>query len=101
MLNERRQRNYACAGCDLDLFSSETKFESGTGWPSFSAPLENAIGTTEDRLFWLVRTEVHCRPCGRHLGHVFDAAPHPPGLRPPITAIPPSSTPPPRQPHPP
>ncbi|HEX9464221.1 MAG TPA: peptide-methionine (R)-S-oxide reductase MsrB [Alphaproteobacteria bacterium] len=81
LLHEKRQGNYACAGCDLDLFSSETKFESGTGWPSFWAPLENAIGTTEDRLFWMVRTEVHCRRCGRHLGHVFDAGPEPTGLR--------------------
>jgi peptide-methionine (R)-S-oxide reductase len=72
---------YACAGCDLPLFTSTTKFNSGTGWPSFYAPLENAIGTTSDRSFLMLRTEVHCRRCGGHLGHVFEDGPKPTGLR--------------------
>jgi peptide-methionine (R)-S-oxide reductase len=80
--DEKRAGLYHCAGCDLPLFSSETKFDSGTGWPSFWKPLENAIGTSEDRSFWLiVRTEVHCRRCGGHQGHVFDDGPKPTGLR--------------------
>src|ERR687898_280562 len=70
-----------CAGCDLPLFASDRKFESGTGWPSFTAPLENAVGTTIDRSYFAVRTEVHCRRCGGHLGHVFDDGPRPTGLR--------------------
>jgi peptide-methionine (R)-S-oxide reductase len=72
---------YACAGCDLPLFSSVTKYNSGTGWPSFYAPLDNAIGTSVDRSFLMTRTEVHCRRCGGHLGHVFDDGPKPTGLR--------------------
>ena len=81
LLNEHRKGTFACVGCDLPLFSSDTKFESGTGWPSFFKPLENAVGTTEDRTFGMVRTEVHCRRCGGHLGHVFDDGPKPTGLR--------------------
>ncbi len=78
---EKRKGAFACAGCDLPLFSSDTKFESGTGWPSFYAPLPNAIGTSEDRTYFIKRTEVHCRRCGGHLGHVFDDGPKPTGLR--------------------
>ena len=78
---EKRKGIFACAGCDLPLFSSETKFESGTGWPSFYRPLENAIGTTEDRSLFMLRTEVHCRRCGGHQGHVFEDGPPPTGRR--------------------
>src|SRR5262245_17718960 len=80
--NEHRAGTFLCAGCDLPLYSSATKFESGTGWPSFWAPIEGAIGTSEDRsFFFLPRTEVHCRRCGGHLGHVFNDGPQPTGLR--------------------
>ena len=81
LLKEHRKGIFACAGCDLPLFSSETKFDSGTGWPSFYRPLENAVGITEDRSYGIVRSEVHCRRCGGHLGHVFDDGPKPTGLR--------------------
>jgi peptide-methionine (R)-S-oxide reductase len=72
---------YDCAACDLPVYSSETKFDSGTGWPSFYKPLDNAIGTSVDKSFFSVRTEVHCRRCGGHLGHVFEDGPKPTGLR--------------------
>jgi peptide-methionine (R)-S-oxide reductase len=78
---EKRKGTFACAGCDLPLFSSDTKFESGTGWPSFYQPLPNAIGTKTDRTFFMSRTEVHCSRCLGHLGHVFDDGPKPTGLR--------------------
>jgi peptide-methionine (R)-S-oxide reductase len=79
---EHRKGTYACAGCALALFSSDTKFESGTGWPSFYRPLPNATRTTVDRSWVLEgRTEIHCRRCGGHLGHVFDDGPKPTGLR--------------------
>ncbi len=81
LLKEKRKGTFACAGCDLPLFSSDTKYESGTGWPSFWQPLDNALGKTEDRTFGMLRTEVHCRRCGGHLGHVFDDGPQPTGLR--------------------
>jgi len=79
--NEKRPGTYHCAGCDLPVYSSETKFDSGTGWPSFYAPIEGAVGTREDRKLFITRTEVHCRRCGGHLGHVFDDGPPPTGLR--------------------
>lgn len=78
---EHRTGTFACAGCELPLFLSTTKYDSGTGWPSFWAPIEGAIGTSEDKSFFAVRTEVHCRRCGGHLGHVFDDGPPPTGLR--------------------
>lgn len=81
LANEHRAGTFQCAACGLPLFSSETKFESGTGWPSFWAPLDGAIGTTKDRSFFMIRTEVHCRRCGSHLGHVFNDGPPPTGLR--------------------
>jgi peptide-methionine (R)-S-oxide reductase len=78
---EKRAGTFSCAGCQLPLFSSTTKFDSGTGWPSVHTPLENAVGTQTDRSLFTVRTEVHCRRCGGHLGHVFDDGPPPTGLR--------------------
>ena len=81
LLHEMRPGNFACAGCDLDLFSSATKYDSGTGWPSFWAPLEGAVGTTKDTSFGMMRTAVHCSRCGGHLGHVFNDGPKPTGLR--------------------
>ena len=78
---EKRAGLFACAGCGLELFSSETKFDSGTGWPSFYAPLPNAIGSSTDYKLIVPRTEVHCRRCGGHLGHVFKDGPPPTGLR--------------------
>jgi peptide-methionine (R)-S-oxide reductase len=82
LLDEHRLGVFACAGCDLGLFSSETKFESGTGWPSFWAPLnEQAVGTTRDTTLGMIRIEVHCSRCGGHLGHVFNDGPKITGLR--------------------
>ena len=81
-LNEEQRRGvFHCAGCDLPVFSSSTKFESGTGWPSFSDHLPGAVGTSEDKTLLATRTEVHCARCGGHLGHVFDDGPKPTGLR--------------------
>src|SRR6185312_13605114 len=76
--HEKRKGTFACAGCDLPLFSSDTKFESGTGWPSFYAPLPNAVATKTDRAFFMTRTEVHCSRC---IGHLFNDGPRPTGLR--------------------
>jgi peptide-methionine (R)-S-oxide reductase len=78
---EHRKGTFACAGCDNPLFASETKFESGTGWPSFWKPLPNGVGERKDGTFGMTRTEIHCSQCGGHLGHVFDDGPKPTGLR--------------------
>jgi len=79
--HEKRDGTFACAGCGQPLFSADTKFESGTGWPSFFKPLENSVETTADRSFGMTRVEVHCKSCGGHLGHVFPDGPNPTGLR--------------------
>ena len=81
LLHEERKGVFACAGCGLDLFSSSTKFDSGTGWPSFWAPLDKAVDTHVDRTFGMIRSAVTCHRCDGHLGHVFDDGPKPTGLR--------------------
>ena len=78
---EKRQGTFTCAGCGAPLYDSGTKYESGTGWPSFHTPRDGAIATTVDRSFFATRTEVHCAQCGGHLGHVFPDGPQPTGLR--------------------
>ena len=80
--DSKREGVYTCAGCGQEVFRSTEKFDSGTGWPSFSAPADQqSVGTKEDRKLWMVRTEVHCARCGGHLGHVFPDGPKPTGLR--------------------
>ncbi len=81
LLREKRIGTYNCAGCELALYRSETKYESGTGWPSFYQSIENAVATKSDYGLFLPRTEVHCRRCGGHLGHIFDDGPKPTGKR--------------------
>lgn len=81
LLHEHRAGTFRCAGCAQPLFVADRKFESGTGWPSFFAPIEGSIGTTVDRGHFMTRTEVHCSRCGGHLGHVFEDGPPPTGLR--------------------
>jgi peptide-methionine (R)-S-oxide reductase len=78
---EKRAGVFLCAGCGRKLFASDTKYESGSGWPSFFQPLEGAVGTSEDNTLFMSRTEVHCAGCGGHLGHVFPDGPRPTGLR--------------------
>ena len=77
----KEKGTYRCIGCDLELFASETKFDSGTGWPSYHTPIANHVGSTEDNKFFMRRTEVHCARCESHLGHVFEDGPKPTGLR--------------------
>jgi peptide-methionine (R)-S-oxide reductase len=81
LLHEKRAGTFTCVACGNPLFTSGPKFESGTGWPSFFEPLEGAVATSTDRSFFMSRTEVHCRRCGGHLGHVFEDGPPPTGLR--------------------
>lgn len=79
--HEKRPGIFHCAGCDTPLFDAATKFESGTGWPSFTSPIAGNVGESEDNSFFMRRTEVHCAACGGHLGHVFPDGPEPTGLR--------------------
>ena len=79
--DEKGQGVFHCAGCGAPLYASDTKFDSGTGWPSFFEALEGAVETSEDRSFFMTRTEVHCAKCGGHLGHVFEDGPRPTGMR--------------------
>ncbi|MCB8877243.1 peptide-methionine (R)-S-oxide reductase MsrB [Acidisoma silvae] len=81
LLREKRPGTFECVGCDNPVFRGDTKFESGTGWPSFDTPLPGAVETTEDRTHGMLRTEVHCANCGGHLGHVFPDGPPPTHLR--------------------
>ena len=78
---EKRAGTFYCAACNQALFDSDTKYESGSGWPSFFTPMNDAVGTTVDRTHGMQRTEVHCARCGGHLGHVFEDGPPPTGLR--------------------
>ena len=78
---EHRAGTFCCAGCGQELFAADAKFESRTGWPSFFAPLDGGVATSEDNAFLMRRTEVHCSRCGGHLGHVFEDGPAPTGLR--------------------
>lgn len=81
LLDEHRHGTFTCAGCDQAVFSSDTKFDSGTGWPSFWKPLAGGVGETHDESFGMERTAIHCANCGGHLGHVFPDGPKPTGLR--------------------
>jgi peptide-methionine (R)-S-oxide reductase len=81
LLNEKRKGTFACAGCDLPLYASETKYDSGTGWPSFWEALPNAVASKDDSSLGMMRVECHCRRCGGHLGHIFDDGPPPTGKR--------------------
>jgi peptide-methionine (R)-S-oxide reductase len=81
LLREHRPGTFSCVACGQPLFVADRKFESGTGWPSFFAPIEGAIGSTEDNSYFMKRVEVHCSRCGGHLGHVFEDGPPPTGLR--------------------
>ncbi len=81
LLHENREGTFHCAGCDLPVYSSKTKYKSGTGWPSFWDNIDDAVRTKEDKSFFSTRTEVHCRRCGGHFGHIFDDGPEPTGLR--------------------